>query len=112
MSNGYTVDYVALGDMAGVLMGLKDEFGGVEDQIDGYRPAMGHDGVSDALGSFSSNWSDDRRKILEKLENVAGFASQAATCYADTDQAICDGLRVDPAPQSAATGPPPTAPGP
>ncbi|MGH9137629.1 MAG: hypothetical protein ACRD0G_11365 [Acidimicrobiales bacterium] len=103
MSNGFLVDYDALGDMAGVLSGLTDEFGGVEDQIDGFRGATGHDGVADALGDFSSNWSDDRGELVEKMENVAGFAQQAASCYADADQQICDGLVVEPAPAPPST---------
>ncbi len=90
---GYKVDYEVLGDLGSQLAALRDEFDGVEDNIDGYKGAMGHDGVADKLGSFASNWSHKREEVAGNLDGVAQIASGAAGGYADADGQIADQLR-------------------
>lgn len=91
MAREYSVDYHALGDVGDTLTNLTGEFGGAEDGVDGYKGDVAHEEVMDALGDFASNWSDDRGEIVEKMENVAGFAKQAATAYGDVDTQLADG---------------------
>ncbi|MGH9247018.1 MAG: hypothetical protein ACRD29_22405 [Acidimicrobiales bacterium] len=86
----FTVDYRALDEMAGQLMGLTCEFDGLEDVVEGYQAAVGHDRLADRLDSFASNWSDERRKMKESMEAVAGYADAAADAYRDTEGQLCD----------------------
>jgi hypothetical protein len=76
-----------LGEMASTLMGLKDEFDGIDDRVDGYERATGPD-VADALGSFAGNWSDKRKEIAGYIETTAGAAQTAADAYQDAESAI------------------------
>lgn len=85
---GFTVDYDALSDMVSVLNGLKDEFEGLEDEMEPYREAAGHDGVSGAMDSFASNWSDDREEIVEVMEQVGEYGQGAADGYRDSDEGL------------------------
>jgi hypothetical protein len=79
-------------DMAGRLVGLKQEFDGLEDQLDAYRSieVCGHDHVAGKLGDFADNWSDKKRDMAKKLEELSGYAHAAADAYAGLDGDLSD----------------------
>jgi len=81
----FEVDVAELRDMAGRLKGLKEEFESQEDTVSGYDDAVGSNEVAGALEEFANNWSDKRRELAEKLEEVAGYASMAADAYHQTE---------------------------
>lgn len=83
----FSVTPALLGDMASTLMGLKDEFDGIDDHVDGYEAATGPE-VADALDSFAGNWSDKRKEIAGYIEKTAGAAQMAADSYAEAETAI------------------------
>jgi hypothetical protein len=84
------VDYDALADMAGRLMGLKGEFDGAETTMDGYSDAIDHGDLSGELGSFATNWSDKKEDVGKRIEEVSGMASGASDCYGGVDHDLCN----------------------
>lgn len=88
----FSVDHGALAEMAGELMGLTAEFEGLEDVVEGYEAAVGHDGLAGRLDDFASNWSDKRREMVKAMEAVAGYADAAADAYGQTEAELCGAI--------------------
>lgn len=88
MSGGFTVDYDALEEMAGVLSDLADELEGLEDHMDGYSDAVADEDVASELDRVASNWSDDRGEIVEKMRDTSEYGTQAACAYRDSDTGL------------------------
>jgi hypothetical protein len=84
------VDYDALSDMAGRLMGLKQEFDGAETTMEGYGDALDHGDLSGELHTFATNWSDKKKDVGTRIEEVSGMASGASDCYRGVDTDLCD----------------------
>lgn len=84
------VDYNALSDMAGRLMGLKQEFDGSETTMEGYNAAIDHGDLSGELHTFATNWSDKKKDVGKRIEEVSGMASGASDCYRGVDDDLCD----------------------
>jgi hypothetical protein len=85
-----SVNYDALEDLGTVLDGLKDEFDGMRDHMEQYRDHAGHDGVRDKMKRVGKNWSDDRKKIVARMEEVSAFAVAAAEAYRETDRELAN----------------------
>jgi hypothetical protein len=81
----FKVDQGALAEMAGELMGLTKEFEGLDDVVEGYESAVGHDGLAGKLDDFATNWSDKRREMVKAMEAIAGYADAAADAYGETE---------------------------
>lgn len=90
--DGFTVDYVALGDLAQQLANLRGEFEQGDDALAPLLGALSHDGLRGRLGDFAENWSDKRQGIVERLDQVAGFAQAAADAYRGIDEAYAVGF--------------------
>jgi hypothetical protein len=84
------VDIPALRDMASRLAGLRDEFQNMGGMASHYHDAVGHKDVAHELGEFATNWSDAREKLLEQLNQVAGYAMLAVEAYEATEVAISE----------------------
>jgi hypothetical protein len=84
----YDVNYEALSEVGTTLSTLKDEFGGAEDNVNTYNGDVANEDVADALHDFATNWSDDRGEIVEKMENVSTFATQASGAYNEYDHGL------------------------
>jgi hypothetical protein len=91
----YDVNYEALKDVGTTLSHLKGEFGGAEDNVDGYSGDVAHEDIVDALHDFATNWSDDRDEIVEKMENVSTFATQAGAAYGEYDLGLAGEISKD-----------------
>jgi hypothetical protein len=87
------VDYDALGDMAGRLLGLKGEFDDAETTMDGYSDAIDHGDLSGELSSFATNWSDKKKDVGSRIEEVSGMASGASECYGGADHDLCNQIQ-------------------
>ena len=100
MSDGFSVDYVALGVLAQKLADLRGEFDKGADAVRPLMGAVGDDELRSKLEDFATNWSDRKEQVTKQLDSAAGFAKAAADCYRDTD----NGLRDSFAGQSAPPG--------
>lgn len=78
----FSVDLASVQDLAARLRGLKQQFEGLEDDMEATAAVLGSPEVADALEAFASNWSDKRRQIVRELDEVAGYAVAAADAYA------------------------------
>ncbi|MET0902341.1 MAG: hypothetical protein ABWZ52_03800 [Acidimicrobiales bacterium] len=90
--DGFTVDYVTLASLAQQLANLRGEF---EEGDDALQPLMGtlsNDHLRDKVHDFAENWSDKREGIVERLNQVAGFARAAADAYREIDAAYAAGF--------------------
>lgn len=92
MGDGYAVDYDALADMGASLEALRDEFEGISGDPEGDAAAVGHERVVEALGVFGTNWSDERRRIISAMGEVARYSEGAAGTYEATDSGLSDEL--------------------
>lgn len=86
--DGFTVDYDGLESVGEVLGDLAQEFDGLEDHVEGYADAVASDDVAGELERVASNWSDDRKDLVEKMENASEYATQAAAAYRDLDTGL------------------------
>jgi hypothetical protein len=77
----FSVDPAAVIDMAGRLLGLRQEFDDAGDITDGYEDAIGFDDLSHEVHEFATNWSDKKRKVGELIGEVAGAAQIAGDAY-------------------------------
>lgn len=84
----FTVDYDALASLAGTLGNLADGLAGLDDRMEGYGAAVGHDAMAEALEEAGGNWDDDREEIVETMRNAADYAMQAAGLYRETDEGV------------------------
>jgi hypothetical protein len=85
MSVEFKVTPSALAELSQALLTLKGEFEGMEDYIGRYESAVAHGRVKDKLGGFADNWSDRRREVLKKLDEVASYADVAAQAYSEAE---------------------------
>jgi len=90
--DGFTVDYVALGDLAQQLANLRGEFEQGDDALGPLLGALSHDRLRDKLRDFADNWSDKREGIVERLNQTAAFAQSAADAYRTVDEAYATGF--------------------
>lgn len=81
MTESISVDITALGDMAQHLTRLKQDFEEIADVIGGYQEAVGSADIAHQLDEFAHNWSQKRKDIIQKMEEVAGYAASAASSY-------------------------------
>lgn len=81
MSETIKVDITALGDMATHLTALTHEFESIAAVIGGYQDAVGSAEIAHQLDEFAHNWSEKRKEIIRKMEEVAGYAASAASSY-------------------------------
>lgn len=88
MGSRLVVDLGLLERSGSELMALKTELEAQPDVVDDARDAVGHGGLSDALGDFGGNWNYHRRKLVGALDAVAQMATQSAEVYRDTDQQL------------------------
>lgn len=94
-----------LQDLASRLSGLRDEFNGLGDRMRGYEAAVGHPDVAGALGRFATNWSDKRKDLSEKLDQLSGYVKIAAESYAGMESELTKLYTVAPPPGQATTAP-------
>ena len=89
--SGFMVDYAALGDLGQQLANLRGEFSKGDDAIAPLLATISDDDLRNALRDFTSNWSDERGKLVENLDKAAGFAIQAAGAYRKVDEGLACG---------------------
>jgi hypothetical protein len=77
------------------LAALRAEFEAAPDVADEVRGAVGHDGLSDAIGDFAGNWRYHRRKLCESIQSVEQMAADSAQVYADTDRELAASLTTE-----------------
>ena len=94
----YEHDVGQLEDLASRLSGLRDEFNGLGDRLRGYEVVVGHGDVSGALSRFASNWSDKRKDLGEKLDQLSGYVTTAAESYAGMENELTKLYTVSPPP--------------
>ena len=87
--SGFLVDYDSLMNLGQQLANLRGEFSAGADSIAPLLGTISDSGLRGALHSFTTNWSDERAKLVDTLDRSAGFAIEAATAYrtGDTDSA-------------------------
>jgi len=86
------VDYQLLASVHTTMSGLISEFETIEDQAGGYDPAYGSGAITGAMGSFSGNWSDHRKKLLASMQNLDRMVTAAATDFHRTDSQLAGDL--------------------
>lgn len=87
-SSGFLVDYHALGNLGQQLANLRGEFKKGDGAIAPLLATISDGGLRGALRDFTTNWSDERAKLVENLDKAAGFATQAADAYRKVDEAL------------------------
>ncbi len=92
----FRVDMAALSDMAGHLESLREELNAGEDTVDRYRDAIGSEEIVGKLEEFAANSSQVRRKLAERLQNVAGYAAAAAETYSQHEDGLSAAMNGDP----------------
>lgn len=88
MTAHITVDIPAVAELARRLQALARQFDGVEDVVRGYHDAVGSSEVAAALDDFAGNWSHQRKKIRQQMQDVAAYADAAAEAYASVETEI------------------------
>lgn len=82
------VDVLELLYLAGRLRGLQEEFDSLQDVLKGYESAVGSARIADRLESFATNWSDRRKEVGRRIDNVAGYAARAAEAYGGLEEEL------------------------
>lgn len=91
-SSGVNVNYGDLSALAQQLANLRGEFQKGDDAIAPLLATITDDGLRSKLSSFAENWSHKRDELLTHLDQVAGFAKEAAAAYRGVDEAYAEGF--------------------
>lgn len=91
-ADGFTVDYVALADLAQQLANLRGEFEKDEEAIQPLLGTLSDQELKKKLSEFAKNWSEKKYSIVHQLDKVAGLAKSAADAYCGVDEAYAEGF--------------------
>lgn len=86
------VDYQLLGSIHATMSGLISEFETIEDQATGFDSAYGSSAIAGAMGSFSGNWSDHRKKLIGTMQSLDRLVTSTATDFQRTDSQLASEL--------------------
>ncbi|KAB1977254.1 hypothetical protein ABZ871_24220 [Streptomyces populi] len=57
------------------------------------REVVGHEGLTDRLNDFASNWDYKRSKLEEELKKLSGITKAAAEAYERIDTELANAVR-------------------
>ncbi len=86
------VDYQLLASIHATMTGLISEFEAIEDQASGLDSAYGSGAIAGAMGSFSGNWSDHRKKLVGSMQGLDRLVTSTATGFHRTDSQLASEL--------------------
>ncbi len=81
MTNGFTVDTTALGDVVSRLRRLSADLAAAKENVNLDEHQTGHHLVSSALSDFVSRWTEGRARIRENVEACVGALEAAVHDY-------------------------------
>jgi hypothetical protein len=84
------IDPAVVGAMAQKLKGLAEEF--KESDHDEYFEGIEPGSVKGKLHDFAHNWSEKKKSLEELLEDLSGFAKQAADTHGALDTQIATAI--------------------
>jgi uncharacterized protein YukE len=79
------VEFDILRSTEKALTSLHSEFSDLKAQERAYDSEWGSGDVKDAMHSFTDNWDDHRKKLLDSIGNVGKLVSQSISAFQDTD---------------------------
>jgi phage-related minor tail protein len=95
MASHLKVDLGALGQVAGELGVLRQQFDSAVDIAGSYGSAVGSRDVVDALDHFATNWKRHREKLASSMDAIASMAQQGHDTYQQVDDQLADSLQTD-----------------
>ncbi|MBO0692798.1 MAG: hypothetical protein J2P58_07870 [Acidimicrobiaceae bacterium] len=93
MNGGFEVDHEALTALGSHLSGLRGQFESGEGVIEPLIGTISHSGLKGALQSFATNWSDERKNLDGRMQQVAEHATRAGQTYAKGDSVTASGFK-------------------
>ena len=79
------VDFDILQGTEKALTSLHSEFSNIKAQERVYDSEWGSGDVKDAMHSFTDNWDDHRKSLLNTIENVGKLVSESISAFQKTD---------------------------
>lgn len=82
------VDYGLLSQTEKTLSSLHGELSNCEAQVGAYDSDWGSDDVRNAMGGFTSNWEEHRKKLLSSMEATGQLVSTSLGTFRKLDQKL------------------------
>ncbi|HMG65842.1 MAG TPA: hypothetical protein VK599_23080 [Streptosporangiaceae bacterium] len=86
------VDFSILQTTEKTLTSLHAEFSDIKAQERVYDSEWGSGDVKDAMHSFTDNWDDHRKNLLNTISNVGKLVSESISAFQQTDGKLADGV--------------------
>jgi hypothetical protein len=86
------VDFDILQTTEKTLTSLHAEFSDIKAQERVYDSEWGSGDVKDAMHSFTNNWDDHRKNLLDAISNVGKLVSESISAFQKTDGKLADGV--------------------
>jgi hypothetical protein len=86
------VDFNILQTTETTLTRLHAEFSDIKAQERVYDSEWGSGDVKDAMHSFTDNWDDHRKNLLNTISNVGKLVSESISAFQKTDGKLADGV--------------------
>ena len=93
MTGGFEVDDQGLTALGGHLSALRGQFESGSGVIEPLLSTISHPGLKGALQSFATDWSDERKKLDGRIQQVAEHATKAGQTYAKGDSVTASGFK-------------------
>jgi hypothetical protein len=92
MQDRLKVDIGRIQSAADDVQTLHDRFANANQYLDGYRDALGHKGLADAMDSFSGDWKIHRDQLANRLQKLATDSQDAVDAYTGADSDLAKAI--------------------
>ncbi|MER6223584.1 hypothetical protein ABT189_24000 [Streptomyces sp900105755] len=87
------VDYDLLSTSAKQLAQIRREFRGLNDWKKDIRPLLGDSRVQGAMGDFVDNWDNNRKRLVEEIEEVGKMVKTTSDAFKGLDDDLANATR-------------------